>query len=291
MLENDQAQEVSKVIVSPDTPDITFENDQAYIQIQNFNEEGGYKKELDDFVKNSKVNPYLGKNGSLLYEETNSTKIVVPNQNLQALSFINKVIESEERDNVLSETEIIAKNKAIKLEDASKNVKDWSDYQPKDMIWENNRVKFEEGKVNLNGGTILQALYEPQILGEKVRINYRNSKGEESIYYFSLDQASRIIDISKNQNLKGTKEKIDIVRNKNIPAISFDSPRVEGQFIVSNNRPSIPAVFLEKNYQVHRAIKESGDSYTVSLYVKGSGNPYRLDFDLEDYNRLLGESA
>jgi hypothetical protein len=291
MVENDQAQELSKVIVSPDTPDIISENDQAYIQIQSFNGDEGYKKELGEFIKNSKIDPYLGKNGSLLYEEANGTKIVVPNQNSQAISFINKIIEREERENDLSEREIIARNKAIELEDASKNVYDWSDYQPQDIVWEDNRVQFQGGEGNLNGGTILQALYEPQILGEKVRVNYKNSKGEESIYYFSLDQASRIIDISNNQNLKGTKEKIDIVRNKNIPAISFDSPEIEGNLIVSNNRPSIPAIFLEENYQIHRAIKESGDSYTVSLYVKGSGKPYRLDFDLNDYNSLLNKTA
>ncbi|KUK76063.1 MAG: hypothetical protein XD93_1124 [candidate division WS6 bacterium 34_10] len=290
MVENDQAQEVNKIIVSPDTPDITFENDQAYIQIQSFNGEEGYKEELDEFIKSSKVDPYLGKNGSLLYEESNGTKIVIPNQNSQAISFINKVIEREERDVVLSETEIIAKNKAIELEDASKNVKDWSEYQSQDMIWENNRVKFEGGKVNLNGGTILQALYEPQILGEKVRIKYSNSKDEESIYYFSLDQASRIIDISNNQNLKGTMEKIDILRNKEVPAITFNKPQIEDDLIISN-KLRIPKIFLEENYQVHRAIKENNKSYTVSIYVKGSGNSYRLDFNLEDYNRLLKLTA
>jgi hypothetical protein len=291
MPEDDAVQEVRLTIVSSTTPTISFEDEKAYVNIETFGSKEPCQEDLDEFVKGSTVDTRLGENGSLRYERPDGSLIIVPNNELQALNFVNAVIEREERDNVLSETEIVAKNRAIQLEDASKNLRDWSNSQPQDMYWENNRVKFKGERVNLNASTLLSALVDPQIIGEKVRLPYRNSKGEESIYYFSLDQASRIIDISNNQNLAETKEKIDIVRNKEIPSISFVNPEIKGDNIISNNRPSIPAIYFEKEHQVHRAISENDGSFTISLYVKGSGNPYRLDFSLEGYNKLLKETA
>ena len=286
---DDAARELPKTVISQNSS-ITFENDEAYAKIEALSKKEVYTVNLDLFIKESKVDASLGENGSLLYKREDGSQIIIPNKGLQALNFINSVIEREERDNILSETEIIAKNKAIQLEDASKNLRDWSDYQPQDIIWENNRIEFEGRNINLNGTTILQALQEPQILGEKVRIKYSNRKGEESIYYFSLDQISKIIDISNNQYLKGTKEKIDMLRKRDIPTITFNNPKIEDNLIVSN-KLRIPTVFLEEDYQVHRAIRKNNNSYTVSLYVKGSGNPYRLNFELDDYNKLLQQTA
>ena len=289
MPEDDGVREFAITYISETTPTIICEDNKRSVEIKINEIEEPFEEDLDKFVQDSSIFNSDGR-VSLKYQRSNGSLIFILNEQSQVSDFLESVITMEERDNILSETEIEAKNKAIQLEDATKTVKDWSKDKFTDITWERNRLKMNGRQINLNGFTIINALNKVQIVGEKVRIPYKNSNGKESIYYLSLEKTKEIIELSDEPNLKKSLDKINILSKKNITTMEFEKPEINGNFIQSKDYEA-PKIILEEMEQIHKSITKKDGSYFVSIYINGSGKPYKLVFTLQDYNELLQKTA